>query len=352
LQSGRTCVWGAAAISFMALDIMRSLSPSQGGVPPQLEPPGPLPVPSTARRGAAALPSRTISAVRALTDRRFFLLAAIPAVLLLTAVTLVPILFGIWLSFTNYQPLNPSLNWAGLGNYSGIVSGPNAYFTHVAIENTLVFVGGALALETCLGVLLALILARDMRGIAIFRTIFVIPLMVAGVASAVSGRSLLNTGNGWINYFLGTVGFPQPNWLGSAHTAMLSIILVDAWGGVPIIAIIVLAGLLLLPKEPFDAARIDGASEFEIFWHIKLPGIRTVLAFAVMFRIIDLFRQFAEFQVITGGGPGLSTNVLNFYVYQQTFFDGNLGFGAALAILLVLLMAIPLILMFRIARRR
>jgi multiple sugar transport system permease protein len=285
-------------------------------------------------------------------DRRFFIMAALPAVVLLTAVTMLPIIFGIWLSFTNYQPLDPSLSWAGFGNYTGIINGPNAYFTHVAIENTLVFVGGGLVVETLLGVVLALVLARDMRGMAFFRTIFVIPLMVAGIASAVSWRSLLNTGNGWINYFLGLVGIAQPNWLGSPHTAMLSIILVDAWGGVPIIAIIVLAGLLLLPKDPFDAARVDGASELAVFWYIKLPGIRPVLAFAIMFRIIDLFRQFAEFQVITGGGPGLSTNVLNFYVYQQSFFDGNLGFGAALAVLLVLLMAIPLIIMFRVARRR
>ena len=285
-------------------------------------------------------------------DRRFFVLAAMPAIFVVTAVTLVPIIFGIWLSFTNYQPLDPSLQWGGFGNYTGIINGPNAYFTHVAIVNTLIFVGGGLALETLLGVLLALVLARNMRGMAVFRTIFVIPLMVAGVASAVSWRSLLNTSNGWINYFLSVVGIPQPNWLGDPHTAMLSIILVDAWGGVPIIAIIVLAGLLLLPEDPFNAARIDGASEFAIFWHIKLPGIRLVLAFAMMFRIIDLFRQFAEFQVITGGGPGLSTNVLNFYVYQQTFFDGNLGFGAALAVLLVLLMAVPLLIMFRIARPR
>ena len=84
-----------------------------------------------------------------------------------------------------------------------------------------------------------------------------------------SWRSLLNISNGWVNYFLSVVGIPQPNWLGDPHTAMLSIILVYAWGGVPIIAIIVLAGLLLLPEDPFNAARIDGASEFAIFWLLR-----------------------------------------------------------------------------------
>src|SRR5580658_5341241 len=132
-----------------------------------------------------------VRAVRGWLDQRFFALAALPAVFVVSAVTMVPIFVGVWLSFTNYQPLDPSLQWAGFGNYSGIVNGPNAYFTHVAIENTLVFVGGGLVVETVLGVLLALVLARDMRGMGFFRTVFVIPLMVAGVASAVTWRSLL-----------------------------------------------------------------------------------------------------------------------------------------------------------------
>ena len=311
-----------------------------------------LPQRRTALRAPGANNPQPIKAVRAWLDKRFLVLATVPAFLTVTAVTVVPVLLGIWLSFTNYQPLDPTLKWAGLVNYQNIINGPDSFFAHAVIKNTLIFVGAGIVVETLLGVLLALVLARQMRGIGIFRALLVIPLTVAGVASAVTWRSLLNTSNGWVNYFLSVFGLGQPNWLGDAHTAMPSIILADAWGGVPIIAIIVLAGLLLLPKDPPEAARIDGASEFAVFRYITLPALRPVIAFAVIFRLIDLFRQFAEFQVITGGGPGLSTNVLNYYVYQETFVNGNLAFGAALAVVLVLLMAVPLLVVFRFARRR
>lgn len=284
-------------------------------------------------------------------DRRFFALAAFPAFFVVAAVAVVPILLGIWLSFTNYQPLTPSLGWAGLTNYKGILSGPNAMFAHSAIINTLIFVGGGIGVETLLGVLLATILARPMRGIIFFRALFVIPLMVNGVASTLTWRSLFNTSMGWINYFSEKLGLGEPNWLGDSHTAMPTIIFIDAWAGIPIVAIIVMAGILMLPHEPKEAAHLDGASALTVFWRITLPAIRPVLVFAVMFRVIDLFRQFAEFQLVTGGGPGVSTTVLNFYVYQETFVNGDIGFGATLAVLLVLMMVVPLLLLFRFARR-
>lgn len=288
---------------------------------------------------------------RSWVDKNFFALASFPAFLVVAAVAVVPILLGIWLSFTNYQPLTPSLSWAGLTNYKGTLSGPNAMFSKSAIVNTLIFVGGAIAVETVFGVLLALVLARKMRGIMWFRAIFVIPLMVNGVASTVTWRSLFNTTSRWVNYFFREVGLPQPNWLGDTHTAMPTIIFIDAWAGVPIVAIIVMAGILMLPPEPLEAAKLDGASPFRTFFQVVLPGVRPVLVFAVMFRLIDLFRQFAEFQLITGGGPGVSTDVLNFFVYQQTFVNGDIGFGASLAVVLVLMMVIPLVVLYRLSKR-
>jgi multiple sugar transport system permease protein len=281
-------------------------------------------------------------------DKRFFAMAAAPAIVLVTLVTLVPLIIGIYLSFTNYEPINPSFKFAGLVNYRELLHDGN---THAAIKNSLIFAGAGIVIELLFGLGIALLLSRRMRGMSILRTIYVLPLMVAGVASAVTWRALLNTSNGWVNYFLGLVGLGQPNWLASTTTAMPSVILADAWGGVPIIAIVLLAGLLSLPKEPVDAARMDGASEFAILRYITLPGIRPVLAFAVLFRLVDLFRQFALFSIVTGGGPGLATNVLNFYVYQTTFVFGELGYGAALAIALVVLMAIPLLIIFKLASR-
>jgi multiple sugar transport system permease protein len=281
-------------------------------------------------------------------DRRFFLLASMPAFVVVAGVTLVPILFGIYLSFTDYQPIQPTYAFSGLVNYKQLLHDGDA---HVAVRNSVVFAGVGLAIELAVGMGLALLLARPMRGMAIFRTLYILPLTVAGVASAVAWRALLNTNNGWINSFLHTLGGPQPNWLASQHTAMPSVLLADVWSGAPTIAIILLGGLLALPTEPVDAARVDGASAFQIFRYITLPALRPVLAFAVLFRLVDLFRQFALFQLITGGGPGLSTTVLNYYVYRATFVFGQLGYGAALALVLVVLMLIPLTIIYRLARR-
>ena len=179
-----------------------------------------------------------------------------------------------------------------------------------ALENTLIFAGIRLLFEIGLGLCFALLLARRIRGISIFRLVFVLPLAVSGVASAVSWKVLFDTESGWVNYILRLMHLPQPNWLADPHTAMLSVVLCDAWTGVPIVTIIVLAGLLSLPREPIEAARVDGASEFGVFRHITLPGIAPVLGFAIIFRLTDLMRQFPLFfSSLTGGEYGLSTTV-------------------------------------------
>ncbi len=144
-------------------------------------------------------------------------------------------------------------------------------------------------------------------------------------------------------------GLPQPNWLASPHTAMLSVILADAWSGIPVMAISLQAELLTLPKDPVDGARIDGASELMIFCYVTLPGLRPVFAFAVHFRVVALAAVRARL-VPHGRGPVLSTNGLNSYVAQQTFTFHALGIGAALTMVLVVLMAIPLIVTSQFAR--
>jgi multiple sugar transport system permease protein len=300
-------------------------------------------------RVTAGRPRAILRDLRRGLDKRFFALAPLPGFIIVAAVTFIPVVLGIYLSFTNYQPIQPSYRWAGLVNYKTLVGDPQV---HQAIENTVIFAGFGLVIEMILGVGLALLLARPARGIAIFRTLYVLPLMVAGIASSVAWRALLNTSSGWVNYLFGLVGLPQPNWLASPHTAMPSILLADVWSGAPTVAIIVLAGLLALRKDPVEAARVDGASDWQIFLKITLPALRPVLAFAAVFRLVDLFRQIALFQVVTGGGPGLATTVLNFFVYQTTFVFGELGYGASLAVLLVAMMVIPLAVLARFARRR
>lgn len=281
-------------------------------------------------------------------DKRFYALATVPALLVITGVIAVPLLVGIYLSFTNYTPIQPTFAWAGLTNYENILHNSQI---HVTINNTVIYAGAGIVFQMLLGLGAALLLARPLRRMAFFRVIYMMPLMVPGVASAVTWSVLFNTSNGWVNYFFSLVHLPKLNWTGDPHTAMPTVLIASAWTGIPVISIILLAGLLALPKEPFEAAKIDGASSLRTLWHITLPGLRPVIAFAALFQLVNLFREFALFQIITGGGPGLATNVLNFYVYQTTFVFGELGLGAALAVVLVVLMAIPLIIIYKLSGR-
>jgi multiple sugar transport system permease protein len=180
-----------------------------------------------------------------------------------------------------------------------------------------------------------------------------LPLMVSWVPVAITWRALLDPQAGWLAATLTATGLPTPaSWLGDPSLAMISVIATDMWVGVPFIAILSLTAILSLPLDPEEAALVDGASRFQIFRHVTLPGIKPILVIAVVFRTVDTFRQFALVDLMTGGGPGTRTNVLNYYTYLTTFQYGQVGYGAALAVAMVLLMIVAVGLVFLLGRRR
>ena len=190
-------------------------------------------------------------------DKRFYALAALPALFVITVVVAVPLLIGIYLSFTNYTPILPTFAWAGLTNYVNIIH--NAQI-HVVINNTIIYAGAGIVIQ---------MVARVGRGPVAGQadaSYGDLPCDLhdapdgAGRCVAVTWSVLFNTSNGWVNYFFSLVGLPQLNWAGGSHTAMPTVLIASAWTGIPIVGIILLAGLLTLPKEPFEAATIDGAS--------------------------------------------------------------------------------------------
>src|SRR6201994_3303790 len=303
---------------------------------------GPLPGPSRPGRIAALRPWSAF-------DRRFFRVAAVPAFLAVFVVTVVPLVVGLGLSFSSVTSTHNGVLPLTFGNYAHIWDDSEV---HTVLLNTLIYVVLAVGLETLLGLGLALLMTRKNRAISVFRVIFLLPLTVAGVAAAVSWGALLNTSQGWVDYWLKLVHLPQPNWLASSTTAMPSVVLVDLWSGVPVVAVIVLAALLSAPKDPIEAALVDGAGPWARFRYVTFPAIRPALMLAALLRTVAAFQQFALFQILTGGGPGLNTTVLNFYVYQQTIVFNNIGYGAALAMLLLVVMAVPLLVLFGFSRRR
>jgi len=292
-------------------------------------------------------PSRRLRALAAAADAHYLWILAAPALIVLGAVTALPFLAAIVTSFTDFGARRPTWSFVGLDNYAALFS--DATFGR-ALMNTISMVGAIVVTETILGLGLAVLLARSFRGIGFVRSVFITPLMTPAIVVAITWRALFNTNSGWINYLLGAVGLPQPDWLGNPAFAMPSIILADMWVGIPFVAILLVAALLGVPREQQEAAAIDGANAWRVFRHVTLPAIRPVLAIVIMFRAIDAFKKFESIQVITGGGPGDATTNLNLYVYQIGFLFLRMGYASAVAVALIVVMVLALFLISRIGR--
>jgi len=282
-------------------------------------------------------------------DANFFKLAAVPAFLAVFAVTVIPIVSGFALSFSSLSSVHNAVLPPTLANYHNLVHDSEV---HTVLLNTIIYVIVAVCLESGFGLLLGVLLAQRNRVSAVFRVIFLLPLTVAGIAAAISWSALLNTTQGWVNYFLGLAHIPQPNWLADPSTSMISVVITDMWSGVPVVAILVLAALLGVNQEATEAALVDGATAWQRFRFVTFPAIRGTVILAALLRAIAAFQQFALFQVLTGGGPGLSTTVINYYVYEQTIVYSNLGYGAALAMVVIAIMALPALIYLIVQRSR
>jgi multiple sugar transport system permease protein len=291
--------------------------------------------------------SRRRRSVALALDAHYLWILTAPAVLVLLLVTAVPFVVALATSFTDYGATRQTWSFVGLDNYVALLDDPT--FSR-ALTNTVYMVTVIVVVETILGLGLAVLLARSFRGIGFVRSVFITPLMTPAIVVAITWRALFNTNSGWINYLLGLVGLPQPDWLGNPVIAMPSIIIADMWVGIPFVAILLVAALLAVPREQQEAAAIDGAGAWQVFRHVTLPAIRPVLAVVVMFRAIDAFKKFESVQVITGGGPGDATTNLNLYVYEVAFLFLRMGSAAAIAVVLILVMLIALFAISRLTR--
>jgi multiple sugar transport system permease protein len=222
----------------------------------------------------------------------------------------------------------------------------------------LVFAGAVVLCETVLGVGLALALDRELRGMSIIRTIFILPMMVAPIVVGLIWRFLYNEQFGPLNQVLTGLGLPAVSWLSSPDLALVSVIIADIWQWTPFIFILSLAALQSLPSSAIEAARIDGASPWQAIVFIKLPLMMPVIVVAALLRLIDAFKVLEVIYILTEGGPGLSTEILSLHIYKTAFVSQQLGRASALSnLLLVMVMAITLALVAvnhlrRVATRR
>jgi multiple sugar transport system permease protein len=176
--------------------------------------------------------------------------------------------------------------------------------------------------------------------------------MTAPIVVAFTWRAMFNDNAGWINYGLSLLHLPQPVWLGNPYLAMPTVIISDMWTGIPFQAILLLAGLLAVPQELREAAMTDGANKWSVFWHVTLPSIRPVLFIAVVLKFIDAFRKFEGIQILTTGGPGISSTPLNLNIYNTGLFYDQVGYAASMGVLLVVMIAVSVGLLYLVAGRR
>jgi len=235
---------------------------------------------------------------------------SLPAVLVVIGI-LYPFVLGAYYSILDYTASNPDPHIVWFANYRSVLSDPQ-FWTSVRV--TAVFAIVATALETVLGVAIALLLNRASRVGSVFEKVLILPLMIAPVIAGVVWKLMFNPQFGVLNHIFRLGSF---DWL-SKDTALWSSILVDAWIYTPFVAILVLAGMRSLPKEPFEASAVDGASWFYMFRRLMLPMMWPYILVAVIFRFMDCLKEFDLIYVLTAGGPGLATRTLQIGAYEDS----------------------------------
>ena len=266
-----------------------------------------------------------------------------PAVLVLLVMMAFPVVYTLYLSFTNWTPtLVGSAKFVGLQNYIKLVTQDERFLN--ALWRTIWFTAAGVSIQCVLGVGLALIFNREFSGRGLIRTIFLMSMVATPVAIALVWMMILDINTGVLNYLLSKIAGIRVAWLSNRSIVLWSMVLVDTWQWTPFIMLIALAGLSALPTEPYESALIDGASSSQLFWYLTLPMLRPTLMVALMFRSIDALKTFDIIYVITGGGPAYASETLNLYAFSQGFAYFNMGYASAiLALYFILVMGTSLL---------
>jgi ABC-type sugar transport system permease subunit len=254
----------------------------------------------------------------------------VPALASIAAVSVYPVLLGLWISFRDTTLASPTDAFIGLDNYLQLFS--DSQFWN-AWTHTIQFTAASTLLETLFGLMIALVLSERYLGRGIVRAAMLVPWAIPTVVTSKMFGWLFDGQNGIVNYLLRSAGLIQHNvdWYGSPDTALATIVIADVWKTTPFMALLLLAGLQTIPDSLAEASTIDGANAWQHFWYVRLPLLTPTLLIASMFRALDAFRIFDLVYVLTGGGPADSTEVLSTLTYKQLFSALQLGYGSALS---------------------
>lgn len=269
--------------------------------------------------------------------------------LILVLTIVVPLLYGIFLSFQNYKlasVIPPS--FVGFDNYL------QAYYaseTWSTLRITIILMLMGMAVQIPLGVGLALILHQNLRGTKFFRSVLIMPMLLTPVAVGLIFRFMFDTDLGVINWAIGELGLPKVNWLGAQTTALVAIIVVESWQSIPFVMLLVLAALSGLSRSYFEAALIDGATKFQTFFRITLPLIAPTLFVIVMIKIMDFLKLFDTIFILTRGGPGNDSTTLGLWTYKTGFTFLEMSRASALGVI-ILILTMPVYFLWRRASQQ
>jgi multiple sugar transport system permease protein len=266
-------------------------------------------------------------------DRRFGWVMTAPGLVALVLVVLFPLLFTIVTSAFEYTLVAPGFHtFAGIENYRSAIE--ENYFGE-SIWVTVKFVVAVVLIEFLIGFTVALMLNAVTRFKSIYYPILLMPLLINPVVVAQIWRMFLHPELGIVNYLIGLAGAAKVNWLGGADIAFWTVVLVDIWHQVSFMIVLLLAGLSALPREPYEAARVDGASHLQAFFHITLPLMRPVIVVTLLIRLIFAIKTFDLVFIMTRGGPGTATDLISYFIYRSAFFGLDIGQASAISVLLL-----------------
>jgi multiple sugar transport system permease protein len=284
-------------------------------------------------------------------ERLMSLLFIAPAVLFLLFTSVYPLLYSLRLSFFSWNMTVPNSRpvFIGLDNYTRLFSDANFL---ASVRITLIFVLASVTLEFLLGMALALLATSNIKAIGLIRTVLLIPLMMTPVVVGVLWRTLYHSEYGAINFFLGLFGISPQTFVGDPQQALASVIAVEIWQQLPVVVFILAAGIQSLPVDLYKAARVDGASTWQIFREVTLPLLRPVILVVLLLRIMDAFRVFDIIWTLTFGGPGRTTELLSMLIYKSGLQFFQIGQASAMSWLFLLVIFCISIFFIRELQRR
>lgn len=278
-------------------------------------------------------------------EKNIYWLFPLPAVLFTILMIAFPVVYTIYISMTDMTLMHPNSKFIGLQNYISLFQDTRFL---ASIGRTFAFTIFVVALETVLGVALALILNREFAGKGVIKACLLLPMIATPVAVGLVWSLFYEPTIGLANYILKCFGLPASKWLASNTFALPSIAFIDIWEWTPMIALICLAGLAGLSREPYESALVDGARPSQVFWYITLPMLKPTIMTAVILRSIDAFKTYDIIYTLTNGGPGFASETLNIYAFNLSFEYFKFGYGGAalMVLFLIVLLASIVLLMF------